>query len=676
MMKGHLLNERYEIIQKIGSGGMADVYLARDTILERDVAIKALRSDYVNDTEFTTRFDREAQAATSLSHPNIVNIFDVGEEGDVLYMVMEYVDGLTLKEYIQRYGPIEVEEAIDIMKQIVSAIAHAHDNDFVHRDIKPQNILINNFGQAKVTDFGIAIALSATSLTQTNSILGSVHYLSPEQARGGMATKKSDIYSIGIVFFELLTGRLPFSGQSPVSIALKHLQNETPSVRRFNQDIPQSVENVVLKATAKDPFHRYASIYELEDAIETALSPSRLNEPPYTPPVEVGEETMAIPILTDDQFIGAENQETIISQPNGMTRSYPVDEDVDDKKKPKDKSKKKKGKKKKWLIILSALFILVVAGVIALFLIPGLLQPDDIELPDFVEWEYEEAKEALEELNLLVEQELDYSDEIPEGHVIEMKPRAGRTVKEGSIVTLLVSEGKELITMEDYVGEDFEQVFEELEELGFVDILPLEKYSDEPAGQIITQIQPSPGSEVVPSEEKVILEVSMGIEPVSLNNLTGMTEKQAREYLENNNLEMKLHHEHSSNVEEGRVIRQSPDSGTQLEVGDTVDVYISLGPEEIPPRTFEVTYNVNYTGDQGTDDEEDTENQEPVEQIVKIYIGDMENNITNVYEEITITEDTPVTFTLIIAPNSNAEYFITRDEQMITSDVISYEDGD
>src|SRR5690625_1331560 len=257
MRQGQLLNERYKIIKKIGSGGMAEVCLARDTILERDVAIKALRSEYINDTEFTTRFDREAQAATSLTHPNIVNIFDVGEEEDNFYMVMEYVDGLTLKEYIQQQGPIEVNEAVDIVKQIISAIAHAHDNDIVHRDIKPQNILMNSFGQAKVTDFGIAIALSATSLTQTNSILGSVHYLSPEQARGGMATKKSDIYSIGILFYELLTGRLPFSGQSPVSIALKHLQSKTPSVRQYNPDIPQSVENIVLKSTAKDPFHRY-----------------------------------------------------------------------------------------------------------------------------------------------------------------------------------------------------------------------------------------------------------------------------------------------------------------------------------------------------------------------------------------------------------------------------------
>lgn len=681
MREGHLLNERYKIIRKIGSGGMADVYLARDTILERDVAIKALRSEYVNDTEFTTRFDREAQAATSLTHPNIVSIYDVGEDGDILYMVMEYIDGLTLKEYIQRYGPIEVSEAVDIMKQIVSAIAHAHDNDIVHRDIKPQNILMNSYGQAKVTDFGIAIALSATSLTQTNSILGSVHYLSPEQARGGMATKKSDIYSIGIVFFELLTGRLPFSGQSPVSIALKHLQSETPSLRRYNQDIPQSVENVVLKATAKDPFHRYASIYDLEDAIEHVLDPDRLNEAAYSPPVEVGEETRAIPIITDDQFVGGENQDTIISSPDDGTKNYPPEKKVKEKKKQK-KKKPKKRKKKKWLIILIVLFMLIVGGVVALFFLPGFLQPKDVELKDFVGWEFEEAKEELENLKLIVEEEYEYSDEVDEGFVIKMDPAAGRTVKEGSTVTLTVSEGKEKIIMENYVGDDINQVIKILEDEGFnpEDIITVEKHSDRPAGEILNQLQPSPDTEVIPSETRVIFEVSLGPELISLNNLTGMTEAQVREYLDKNNLKIALNEEHSNTTEEGKVIRQSPESGTDLEEGDTVTVYISIGPKELPPSSHTITYTVLYTGDQQEEEEasedEGTESAEPVEQVIRIYIGDVDNNISDVFDEITITEDTPVTFTLVIAPNSEAEYLITRDDEMVTSDVISYEEGD
>src|SRR3954447_6460663 len=278
MMIGKRLSGRYKILDMIGGGGMANVYLAHDMILDRDVAVKMLRLDFANDEEFIRRFRREAQSATSLAHPNIVNIYDVGEENDLYFIVMEYVEGQTLKQYIQQNSPIQVEETIEIMEQLTSAISHAHQNHIVHRDIKPQNILVDRFSNVKITDFGIAMALSATSITQTNSVLGSVHYLSPEQARGGMANKKSDIYSLGIVMFELLTGRLPFSGESAVSIALKHLQSETPSPRRWNPAIPQSVENIILKATAKDSFHRYSSVEEMEQDINTALDPERLYE--------------------------------------------------------------------------------------------------------------------------------------------------------------------------------------------------------------------------------------------------------------------------------------------------------------------------------------------------------------------------------------------------------------
>ncbi|MED3564298.1 protein kinase domain-containing protein, partial [Bacillus xiapuensis] len=234
MIIGKRISGRYKILEMIGGGGMANVYLAHDMILDRDVAVKILRLDFANDEEFIRRFHREAQSATSLVHPNIVSIYDVGEEDSIYYIVMEYVDGQTLKQYIQGHSPLPVEEAIDIMKQLTSAISDAHQNHIIHRDIKPHNILIDRSGNVKITDFGIAMALSATSITQTNSVLGSVHYLSPEQARGGMANRKSDIYSLGIVMFELLTGRLPFSGESAVSIALKHLQSETPSLRRWN----------------------------------------------------------------------------------------------------------------------------------------------------------------------------------------------------------------------------------------------------------------------------------------------------------------------------------------------------------------------------------------------------------------------------------------------------------
>jgi len=331
MMIGKRISGRYKILDAIGGGGMANVYLAHDIILDRNVAVKVLRLDFANDEEFIRRFHREAQSATSLAHPNIVSIYDVGEEDGIYYIVMEYVDGQTLKQYIQQYSPLRVEAAIDIMKQLTSAIAHAHQNHIVHRDIKPHNILIDKKGNVKITDFGIAMALSATSITQTNSVLGSVHYLSPEQARGGMANKKSDIYSLGIVMFELLTGRLPFFGESAVSIALKHLQTETPSVRRWNPNIPQSVENIVLKATAKDPFLRYDSVEEMEDDLRTSLYPERLNEAKFFVP-EDDDATKAIPVITSDSSL-KNLDETII---HGQNKS----EESKTGKKPDDSKKK------------------------------------------------------------------------------------------------------------------------------------------------------------------------------------------------------------------------------------------------------------------------------------------------------------------------------------------------
>ena len=655
MLEGHLLSERYRIKERIGGGGMANVYLARDIILNRDVAIKVLRLEFANDPEFIARFDREAQAATSLSHPNIVNIYDVGEEDHILYMVMEYIDGYTLKEYIQQKGPLEVEEAIEIMKQLTEAISHAHANGLIHRDIKPQNILIDRYGNVKVTDFGIAIALSATSLTQTNSILGSVHYLSPEQARGGMATKKSDIYSLGIVFFELLTGQLPFSGQSPISIALKHLQNETPSVRNINPKIPQSVENIVLKATAKDPFHRYESVYEMEEALNRALDPAYMNEPVYKPPVEAGEETKAIPIITDDKlpYQPDDEDETIVHT------------NKKEKKEEKPKQKKQKGKqkkplyKRKWFITLIA-FLLLVGLAAAIF---ALSTPKDVEIPDVVGLEYEEAKEELEKVNLKAERESIVSDEVEEGFVVKTDPAAGRKVKERSTVTVFVSEGKEKVEFDDYVGQNFSQVERILTNAGY-EVIAYDKISDKPVGEIITQIQPEPGSKVVPSETTVIFEVSSGPEKVSLTSLSGMTKNEAKEYADRNNLKINFKEEHSDQVEEGKVIRQDPKAGTEVVVGSTIHAVISLGPKAEPPKQHKVTFTVPYQP-----------KEDGTPQTVQIYVDDMNHSISEVFHEEEIESSREYTLTLVIAPGETAEYKVVRDGEVIIQRTVSYEEG-
>ena len=280
IMKGQKINDRYEVIKSIGEGGMANVYLGYDTILDRNVAIKVLRGDLSNDEKFVRRFQREALSASSLAHPNIVEMYDVGEDDGLYYIVMEFIDGVTLKQLLKKRGTLTLSETIDIMLQLTDGMAHAHDSYIIHRDLKPQNIMIKDDGQIKITDFGIAMALNATQLTQTNSVMGSVHYLPPEQASGKVATTKSDIYSMGIIFYELLSGSLPFRGDNAVEIALKHMRDPLPSLRDENPAIPQSIENIIMRSTAKNPKNRYEDTRTMHEDLLTALDDERMNEEP------------------------------------------------------------------------------------------------------------------------------------------------------------------------------------------------------------------------------------------------------------------------------------------------------------------------------------------------------------------------------------------------------------
>ena len=302
--KGQKISDRYEIIRSIGEGGMANVYLGYDTILDRQVAIKVLRGDLSNDEKFVRRFQREALSASSLAHPNIVEMYDVGEDDGIYYIVMEYIEGKTLKQLLKKRGSLTLSEAIDIMLQLTDGMAHAHDSYIIHRDLKPQNIMIKDDGQIKITDFGIAMALNSTQLTQTNSVMGSVHYLPPEQASGKGSTIKSDIYSMGIIFYELLTGSLPFKGENAVEIALKQMKDEIPSVRKINSNIPQSLENIILKATAKNPKNRYDDVKEMYNDLKVCLNEENLNQKPFEykyPEHELDEkDTMLQEVKEDD----------------------------------------------------------------------------------------------------------------------------------------------------------------------------------------------------------------------------------------------------------------------------------------------------------------------------------------------------------------------------------------
>ncbi|MFC3882622.1 Stk1 family PASTA domain-containing Ser/Thr kinase [Bacillus songklensis] len=663
MLVGRRLNDRYKILKVIGGGGMANVYLARDVILDRDVAIKVLRLDFANDESFIKRFHREAQSATSIAHPNIVSIYDVGEQEDIYYIVMEYVPGQTLKQYIQQHAPLPVEKAVDIMTQITSAIAHAHQFGIIHRDLKPQNILIDDNGTVKVTDFGIAIALSSTTITQTNSVLGSVHYLSPEQARGGLANKKSDIYSLGIVLFELLTGRVPFSGESAVSIALKHLQTETPSPKRWNPSIPQSVENIVLKSTAKDPFYRYDSVEEMQAALETAMNPERLNEKKFEVPDD-DEATKAIPIITDD-YIDNATDETII-RPMSKTVPIPVMAKEPSKKASKKNSKKapkkKKRKKNKWLLSLLILFfVLASAGVAAVTVVPSLLAPKDVTVPNLRDEDYEAAVTKLVSLGFTVDDPVRISDEkIEEGKVVRTIPNSGEVVKEGTKIKIYQSSGKEKIPFESYIGREINAVKRLLEQKGYRTVGIVKVDSDEVAGTIIDQ-NPTEGEERVPEETDVTFWVSQGPPAIILKDLSGWTEKSVRDYVSDYELVVKVKEEYSDTVPKGLVISQEPASKTAIQKGDTLTITLSKGSEQQPPKNVKVDVTIPY---------------EPVQpgqqQQVQIYVDDLNYDYQVPFETLPLTETIQKQIQLVIPYNGTAKYKIVRDNNVIEETEVPY----
>lgn len=653
MIIGKRISGRYKVLEMIGGGGMANVYLAHDMILDRDVAVKMLRLDFVNDEEFIRRFHREAQSATSLVHPNIVNIYDVGEENNLYYIVMEYVEGQTLKQYIQQNSPLRVETAIKIMRQLTSAISHAHQNHIIHRDIKPHNILVDLDGNVKITDFGIAMALSATSITQTNSVLGSVHYLSPEQARGGMANRKSDIYSLGIVMFELLTGRLPFSGESAVSIALKHLQSETPSVRRWNQTIPQSVENIVLKATAKDPFHRYNSVDEMEEDLRTALDSERIHEPKFIIPID-DEATKAIPVITDERPL-QNLDETLV---HSSDKNTPSGKDV-------SKQSNDKKKRKKWpLFLISTFIFLAILGILSFTILPGLLAAKDVKIPDVSGKDLNDAIVKLHSKGLQVGKKIEMThEEIATGNVIKTDPNAGSTVKENSKITIYISSGKEKYDLSDFVGRQYDDAVLILAKNNFKDIKKTEVYNDSDPGTIISQ-NPSGGQKVVPEDTVLEFEVSKGPEKILLKDLSQYNLKAAQDYAASVGLTLDASQEqYNDTIPLGNVISQSPSAGTEMKKGDKVSVVISKGKEEKPPKTVIKDITIPY--------DPTTEGQQ---QTVQIFIDDMNHSMTEPAETFTISDTKKIQIELIIPFGQTAGYKVVRDNKVIDDENINYAD--
>ncbi|REC32531.1 serine/threonine protein kinase [Enterococcus pseudoavium] len=649
---GKLVNGRYKVIANIGSGGMANVFLAHDLILDRDVAIKILRFDFQNDQTAIRRFQREALAATELVHPNIVGVYDVDEESGMQYLVMEYVKGMDLKRYIQTRSQIPYGKIVDIMEQILSAVSLAHAHGIIHRDLKPQNILMDQAGVVKIADFGIAIALSETSLTQTNSMLGSVHYLSPEQARGSMATKQSDIYALGIILYEMITGKIPFDGESAVTIALKHFQDEMPSVKDFDPEVPQALENVVMHATAKEPADRYKTAEEMVNDLSTALTPARANELPWRPTAMLDETKVLTPLQPADLAAKAskEKETPLMSE---------------------EKPKKKKGKKR---FIFIFLLLMLTVGAVTGYL---MIRSEEIAVPQVEDMTEAEARTTLEAAKLTVDSKTDEvaSDTIKKGHIVKTNPESGTMVKRNRSVHLYISSGTKKVTLKDYTGEKIDDVEDELLRIGFSEKnIRIKKVNDEtvPEGQILSQ-EPEAGTKVDPEEDEMVFEVSAGPEtitigdysqmtyaeaeenllqlgitenqinrvnetsetipaeevirqnPVSgseltakdkitltvssgsayvkLDDLTGQDKAAAAATIANLGLKYSEQQEFSDEVEANKVIRTEPSGGTaSLKSGDTVTVYVSKGPEK-KENTFEVTISAKFTG---PDDQQDT----------------------------------------------------------------------
>ena len=630
---GRTLNGRYKIQSLIGTGGMAAVYLAKDLILDRLVAIKVLRLDFRQNDDAMRRFRREALSATQLTHPNIVGVYDVGQSQEMNYIVMEYVEGTDLKDYVRQKGALHPIEAVRIMMQIVSAIAAAHQNRIIHRDIKPQNILIDKEGNVKITDFGIAVALSDTSLTQTNTLLGSVHYLSPEQARGGMATIQTDIYALGIVLYELLTGKVPFDGESAVSIALKHFQEPLPTIVNPIAMVPQSLENIVLKATAKDPMHRYRSCYEMFQDLKTCLDSTRLYEKKFVPASFSGETKVLTPIHTQKV------------KPIQTSKEIPVVEM--DEEKPV-----KKRRKWPWLILL---LLISIVGIMAFVFLQS--SPKEVQVPDVTNLTEAAAKTKLADAKLIVTDVIQIkSDEIESGKVIETNPKAGSTVKEKSKIAIKVSSGKEAITMKDYRNKNYEAARDELKKLGFTVEKQEENSDSVESGKVISQ-SIAPNQKVEGKDPVITLVVSKGESSIKMANLTGYTRAGAIEYANSNNLTLTITEEENEATVD-TVIRQSIREGAEVKKGTALTIVLSKGKKEhTVTKQIVIPYQKNAQNN----------GQKKVNKI-SIYIEDTKHQISNVYNTLEITEDTTLNLTFTLSNSQPiGKYKIVSDGKEISS---------
>jgi deleted EC_number 2.7.1.37 len=570
-MKGQKISDRYQIIKSIGEGGMANVYLAYDTILDRNVAVKVLRGDLANDEKFVRRFQREALSASSLSNPNIVEVYDVGEDNGEYYIVMEYVEGKHLKALLKKRGKLTVPEVIDIALQITNGLSVAHDSYIIHRDIKPQNILILENGLIKITDFGIAVAMNATQLTQTNSVMGSVHYLPPEQASGKGATLQSDIYSIGILMYELLTGKLPFRGDNAVEIALKHLKEPMPSIRDELPDIPQSVENIILRATAKNPKNRYSDAREMHEDLKTCLDESRANELKIT---------FKYP---ENDYDDTKLMKTV--KPVKETKPKEIKEGE------KEVTKKKKStenSQNKLLITLASVFVGLVVVITTIFvLIPKITSSKQTAIPDVSGYSVTDAIKALQKAGFVVsdEQREEANENVEEGKVSRTSPAIGSIRKEGTEVIIYRSLGDVTIAIEDYTGKNASEIKGKLEALK-VQVIIEKKEVDLTDGE--TYKENIIIGQSIEAGEKISEGSSITLYVPKLDNKYPdfVNENYSVEEVENfcseYGVTLTKKEVETTEYAAGSIIYQSRAAGTTVVSGAKITIHIAVAPSETP----------------------------------------------------------------------------------------------
>lgn len=566
-MISKVFNNRYEIIELIGRGGMAYVYKAKDRKLNRYVAVKVLREEYTENEQFIKKFDRESQAAAGLSHPNIVSVYDVGVEGDIYYIIMEYVDGITLKQYLNKKGHLDYKEATRFIIDVAAALKCAHEHKIIHRDIKPHNILLTRDLVPKVADFGIARAITSSTVTMTNQTMGSVHYISPEQARGGFVDERSDLYSLGIMYYELLTGQLPFDEENTVTIAIKHIQEELVPPKEILPDIPASVNDIVVKLTHKKPEDRYQNMDELIDDLEKIMVDAN---------AAVGDNGSAV--SDETQIIGDEGLFKIEPVTGPIESGYHEDDEEED-----DLAQAQRKKKKK-IIAFS-----IAGGILAIILIVILmntLTTKAVMVPNVKNMTQEQATQELEKAGLKLEVENQvYSSDVESGKIVSQNPEEGREMKKGQTVKVTVSKGTQNVTVPKVIGLSEAEATAAIDKLKLVKNVKREYNSDVATG-IVYSVDPGEGVSVAEGTS-ITLYVSKGQDLVTVPGIVGLSESAAEAQIEDSGLSVgRVTTSESDTVSAGLVISQSPTEGTQTERGTSINFVVSSGkPTPSPTPT-------------------------------------------------------------------------------------------